>query len=849
MEPRVKAGLAFILSVAALASGPLYADTTPPPVAGTVAAPASITSAKVLMAKAFGPRPGTCQGNSPGQLPAFTPATRNELPCGISPFQHSPWGICPALPPSPVLPLPPGSPSAGKQQAFIVGDQIEATQQGISTISGDVQIDQGDHRVTGQDMTYDSNTGIALVKQGVNYYTPDLVLSSPTGSYDTNKGIGSFDDADFLLPQRHGRGSSKLVNSFDSAHSELFGAEYTTCPPGNTDWLLKAPDMTLDTQTNTGVAHDVTIDFKGVPIFWTPYISFPISDDRKSGFLSGAFSFDTLNGLEIEAPYYLNLAPNYEATLYPRIITKRGLQLGASYALLTPVSYDYIYASYLPHDRVYDSEYGVSGDHDRGQLQLYHDTTLAESLRITGNYNWVSDDNFFHDLNSDLPIASSTYLNRDLMLLYSKDMNLAVSALVQDFQIIDPNILPGVYPYRRIPDVSLVWENLSQATGPEYSLRTELVQFQRDQLIGGWRLDAKPSMSLPLAGPAGFFTPTLAWRYTDYDLTQQQQILNPATSTLVANPYLGAAHPSRSMPIFDLDTGLYFDRDAGDYLQTLEPRLFYLRVPFRDQTGIPVFDAKNTPFSFLQLFSTNSFFGADRQADADQLSYALTSRLLERDTGAELLRGDLGEIRYFSDRRVQLVTCTAPGVPVGCTPTATSLFSDIVADVAYNLNDEWTLTQQLLWSPVTRRNDQGSLLLQYHPAYHEVVNLGYQYQSPNYYGSAIKQTDFSFSWPLSGNWSAVGRWNYDVIGHDTLEDFVGFEYENCCWDFQILHRHMIISQQNLVGQPPTFDNVFFFQLSLKGLITAGRHLDDLVENGILGYSDPSSTQSQTVPPP
>lgn len=847
----MKSGLAFILSVAALASGPLYADTTPP-ATGTVAAPGSATSSAARMVKAFGPMVGTCQAIAPGQLPVLTPATRNEPACILSPFQHSSWGICPPFPPSPVLALPPGSPPAGKQQAFIVGNQIEATQQGVSTISGDVQIDQGDHRVTGRSMSYDSNTGLATVKEGVNYYTPDLVIASPTGRYDTNKGLGSFDDADFLLPRRHGRGSSKLVNSFDSDHSELFDVQYTTCPVGNTDWLLKAPDMTLDTLTNTGVAHDVTIDFLGLPIFWTPYISFPISDDRKSGFLSGAFSFDTLNGLEIEAPYYLNLAPNYEATLYPRIISKRGIQLGASYALLTPVSYDYIYASYLPHDQVYDSEYQVTGDHGRGQLQLYHDMTINDTLRLTGDYNWVSDDYFFHDLNSDLPIASSTYLDRSLTLLYAKSVDLSVSALMQDFQVIDPGIARNQYPYRRIPDVNLSWVNLDDVSGPEYSLRTELVRFQREQELGGWRLDVRPSMSLPMGGAAGFFTPALGWRYTSYNLAEQERSLAPGSSLLVANPYLGDAHPTRSLPIFDIDTGLYFDRDAGDYIQTLEPRLFYLRVPFRDQSAIPVFDAQGAPFSALQLFSTNSFYGADRQSDANQLSYGLTTRFLDPDSGTEVLRADLGQIRYFSDRRVQLVYCTAPGTPVNCTPTQTSLFSDIVADVIYNLNDEWTLTHQQLWSPVTRRNDLGAVLLQYHPAYRQVVNLSYQYQSLNYQGSLIKQTDFSFSWPLTGNWNAVGRWNYDISSHPrvTLEDFIGFEYENCCWDFQILHRHMVVGDIYVGNNvAPQFDNVFFFQLSLKGLITAGRHLDDLVENGILGYSDPGSTQSQAVPPP
>lgn len=817
----MKAGRAFILTAALLASAPLYADTDTymPSNNGNslVSAPSADTSPAALIAKAFKHKVWTCESTTPGQGPSLAPVARDQTPCTLSPFKHDQWGICPAFPASPVLPLPPDSPKPASQQAFIVGDQIDGIQQGQSLITGNVQLDQGDHRVTSQIMNYDSATGLALAKQDVNYYTPQLIVASPTGRYDTDKGIGSFDDADFLLPLRHGHGTADLVNSLDTNHSQLFGVEYTTCPPDQIDWRLNAPDMSLDSSTNTGEAHDATIHFLGVPIFWTPYINFPISNDRKSGFLGTEFSFDNVNGIETEAPYYFNLAPNYDATLYPRIISKRGIQTGGGFEILTPISYDYVYASLMPHDML--------ADRDRGQLYINHNMNLSDSLKMSGDYNWVSDDNFFHDLNSDLPITSSTYLRRDLKFMYTEGPDLHASVMAQDFQVIEPaSVIPLTsYPYRRVPRILVSTGNLDDVTGAEFTMGTEIVRFQRADRLGTWRLDTKPTISYPLSGPGGFFTPTLAWRYTDYDLSEQS--LTPNSS-----------HPARSVPIFDFDTGLYFDRDAGDYLQTLEPQLYYLRVPYRTQLQIPEFDTISAPFSFLQLFSDNTFYGGDRQADANQLSYALTSRLLDTETGAEVLRGDIGQIRYFSDRKI-----TFNGVP------QTNLFSDIAGDMAYVLNDEWTATYQQLWSPVTRRTDMGNVLLQYHPGYHQVVNLGYEYQAAAFNGTLIKQRDFSFSWPVAGNWSAVGRWNYDIINHITLEDFVGLEFDNCCWNFQILHRHVIIGSDS-VGRP-NFDNVFFFQLSLKGLVTAGRHLDDLVENGILGYQDTTFTESQQTQPP
>ena len=264
----MKAGRAFILAVALLVSAPLHADPgTPAPASSTsliaveaAPAPASATSPAAMIANAFQQRKWSCESSSPGSIPLLEPVARNQTGCTLSPFRHDQWGLCPAFPPSPVLPLPPDSPRAAQQQAFMVGDQIDGAQQGVSFITGDVQLDQGDHRITGQNLLYDSNTGLATIREGVNYYTPQLMVMSPTGRYDTTKGFGSFDKAQFFLPKRHGHGTADLVNSLDSEHSQLFDVHYTTCPPGHVDWTLNAPDMYLDSSTNTGEGHDVTID-------------------------------------------------------------------------------------------------------------------------------------------------------------------------------------------------------------------------------------------------------------------------------------------------------------------------------------------------------------------------------------------------------------------------------------------------------------------------------------------------------------------------------------------------------------------------------------------------------------
>ena len=772
------------------------------------------------MARAFRPQPQTCSAETPGQLPVLAPAPANQPSCLLSPFDADQWARCPVFPAAPVVPIISGFgvPLAKQQPSYIVGDRIDGTQSGVSSINGSVQLDQGDRRITAEHMTYDSGSGIAVMQKGIVYANPNMVVTSPSGEYDTQAGSGTFKDTTFLLPQRNGHGTAGIFNSLDDEHNQLYGTTYTTCPPGKVDWLLSAPDMYLDTTTNTGEGHDVTIHFLGLPVFWTPYLNFPLNDQRKSGFLGATFSFDVINGFEISAPYYLNLADNYDATLFPRIITKRGVQTGADFRWVDPIDSGFIYGDYLPHDQVEGSE--------RGQFILSDGASFNEFNHAGLVYNWVSDDNYFRDLGSDLAINSTSTLARDVSYNYDDEMDWAVGSQFQDFQVVDPFIPPIEFPYRRIPQLLVSWSNNQDVSGPQYAFYAEGVRFQRELRIGTWRGDVKPAITLPISDSAAYFIPTLAWRYTAYDLNAdayQPDVNQPEVR--VADRRL-----SRSLPIFDIDTGLNFERDGGAYTQTLEPRLYYLRVPYRDQSQIPVFDAVQPEFSYLQMFTDNRFYGADRQSDANQLSYALTNRFLDAVSGAQVFQVDLGQTRYFAPRRVQL-----PG-----TPADTSLYSDVVGDALYNINDVWTADYNQLWNPNTRQTDLGSVLLQYHPAYHQVLNLGYVFRRPD-----LKQTTVSFAWPLAGAWSWVGGWNYDVVHHETLERILGFEYDSCCWNFQILNRFYLLPNNT------KYDSVFFFSLQLKGLGQVGRHLEDLLQRDILGYTNAQfdeSLQPEESPP-
>ena len=559
---------------------------------------------------------------------------------------YNQWGTCPVQPSAAAAITPAPSASSINAPTRITADLLTGYVHGESLFTGNVKATQGDMWLTAERMRYNSVNGNTHAVGDVHYNSSSLLLQGPLADYNLNTSSGMFDEAEFFLPERHGRGTAKLVKILDTNHSVLSDVHYTTCPVGNHDWILNARDMELDQSTNTGIGHNVTIDFFGVPIFWTPYINFPLNDDRKSGFLASQEGFSTNTGWDLSAPYYFNLAPNYDATFIPRVITKRGVDLGGEFRYLTPESLGTIDAFYLPHDKLADDE--MLGNSERSQLNFSSNTLFGNGWDFNAAYNYLSDNLYLQDFGDSLASIATTTEERHLMFTYSPDQiktqpdtsdgqtgitNLQqipppgepdwkFSIQLQDFQVVDPLILPASYPYKRLPQMLLTWQSDPTAPGAQYALNAEAVQFQQDEHVGAFRTDFKPSASYTYGGADYYFTPTAAFRFTTYDINQNISTYD----TNLMLPTGSNTQFSRATPIISLDSGLFLERDIGDsgnYLQTLEPRLFYLYVPNRNQSQIPIFDTLQPQFSFLQLFTDNRFYGADRQGDANQLSYGL----------------------------------------------------------------------------------------------------------------------------------------------------------------------------------------------------------------------------------
>jgi LPS-assembly protein len=755
---------------------------------------------------------------------------------------------------------------------------------GNAVLNGRVNVRQDARSVTSDSVTYDQKTGRVAVKGDVDFSDPKLRVHSITGSYDID-GAANFDRANFQLMDRNGRGFAKDIDVLPSGTVKLEGVRYTSCPVGNDDWMLQASSISLDTKVQEGVAHNVTMRFKDVPIFYTPYISFPLGDERKSGLLFPSFGHSGSNGFELEVPYYFNLAPNYDLTLTPGLLSARGVQLAEQFRFLTANSRGQVDATFLPNDSRVRS--------DRSYFRITEVTDFRRGMRFDTDIASVSDSRYFEDFAVGSDQTSVTFLERRADVLYYDDA-WRIRGELQNFQTIDitacticdcrrwpigtlgPAALCDARPYSRVPRIQAngLWPILN--SGFELALDSEAVNFLREVGPTGVRLNVAPELRWSIRGPGYFFEPAAGYDFTQYDLKDAAAFRIGAPST-----------PTRTLPYARIDAGLVFARDAGSQGQrteTLEPRVVYSYVPYRNQDGLPVFDTALPDLNLTELFRTNRYVGEDRIGDANQVALALTTRLFDTVSGTQYLSATVGQIRYFSIPRVGLpemallqssgqtvvaipavnplglpgqalvnsrgqILMATPGQYVSglpLQPLGTSVSgqavqtfpaSDIVADVSVTAYKHFSFNFDYLWNPYTSRTDKSEVALQYRPDPTRVINLGYRFQQNILtQGGILKQWDGSIAWPIAAHWNTVGRWVYSLQDRKTIEQVAGFEYKSCCYRIQMIQRRYISNRSG------GLDTSFALQLELTGLSSVGKRADSFLEQSIRGYStrDPNA---------
>lgn len=724
-----------------------------------------------------------------------------------APVQNT-WLLCA---PDPLAKLVTPNTGAPKNVPVQITSNTGESSESEAILRGDVQAQQGDQRLEASQVTYDRLNNYLKAEGDVTYGSPDLAVRSEHAEVNLDDQTGWFSAAQYYEPNRHAQGSAERVDvQYRDRTSQLRQVTYSTCERGDELWQLRARRLELNQKTGRGTAKHISLAVKNIPILYFPYLSFPINDERQSGFLTPNAGFDSENGFEARIPYYWNIAPNQDMTLTPRIFTARGLMLGAEYRFLTRQAQGRIAGEYLPYD----------AKEDRGRAALFTAGQANPWSRLYADllYQTVSDNDYLDDFSNRLDLLNETVLDRHLDLFYQADRWIAL-ARAQNFQTLDKDIFaePADRPYDRLPQLLFDGAWPQQAFGLTYKLRNELVNFYHADNVHGWRLDLWPKLSLPLQQPAGYIKPQVSYRYTVYDLQD----------TL---PDQEDRQPSRGVPIASLDTGLFFERPVqwpGDNgqsgLLTLEPRLFYLYVPFRNQTDFPLFDSTLIDPSYSWMFLENRFTGADRQGDANQLTTAVTSRLLTTADGSERARLSVGQIFYFTDRRVTLNNTAAEE----------NNNSDLIGEGFVQLRRDLALFGTLQWDINHQDIQRSGADLRYRPSNGRLLNLAYRYSAKDPENrpdlDELEQIDISALWTFSERWRGVARWNYSLNDSRSLETFAGFEYDSCCWALRMLAR------QHRDKPEEDADNSVLVQLEFKSLAGIGTNITNFLEDAILGY--------------
>ncbi|MCF6236170.1 MAG: LPS assembly protein LptD [Gammaproteobacteria bacterium] len=681
---------------------------------------------------------------------------------------------------------------------YLTADRVTMADHGNYVLDGDVVIQQAGQTLRTESATYQQNTSQVFAEGDVGFQDGAFSLTSRDAVFSLNQKQGEFNQAEFFMTDINGRGLAETIAVDSPELIRLKTARYTSCRPGNDDWYLSSPEIKLDKKNAIGSARRVVLTFKQVPFFYFPYLSFPIDDQRKSGLLSPRITNSSRSGFQISVPYYWNIAPQYDATLTPVYMAKRGLQLKNELRYLSRFGGGSLQADFLPKDKIYGGS--------RALYNYKHDGSIAKNWNLVVRFNQVSDTDYLEDLGGSLASSSARYVERRLDLSYGGNMG-RFKIRLQNHQVVDKNLADSSRPYRRLPQ--LIYDLPQQKFGPiKFNFQSELVRFERAESINATRFDLQPKISGLFGRQAGFFKPQLTLRHTAYALGGA--VVDEAEK-----------QPVRTVPIVSLDSGLFFERDTAwgkkPLLHTLEPRFFYLNVPFRSQSELPVFDTAVPSFNFLQLFQTNRFSGSDRIGDANQLTVALTSRLLDANNGQEYFQARIGQIQYFRDRFVQL-----SGVSM-----ETVSQSDTIGEIKFRLNNHWNGKTELHWEPETDSLYKKTVRLQYKPSQRHVLNFGYRFENKRQ-----KQIDLSFFWQFSSKWSAVGRWNYSQYESRLLESLAGLEYSSCCWAVRVLSQRFLVDSLK-----DEYDESISLQLELKGLSAIGQDIRQILERGILGYDE------------
>ena len=723
----------------------------------------------------------------------------------------SPANLCPVESDTATKYTPPRAfATENSENTEISADTTQSSADGTITLDGNVIVERDLLRVTADHVDYNKQKNTLHFSGNVHIDTENLSLDAEAGAVDMGAANepgskqGKFTNINFFIPDSNMKGSADIIHSGDNNQSTLNNASITSCDLVDPDWLISADEIRLDHQDEYGKADNVVMRFKGVPFLYTPYMEFPTSDKRRSGLLFPGFGTSSTRGFELAVPWYWNIAPNQDALIAPRYMEKRGLELGGNYRYLTQSSNGILKGAYLPNDDITQE--------DRYQYRYQNHSQILSNLSFDIDLQDISDSDYFNDFANNLGTTSQTHLDRNLTMRYDLD-NWHLKAMVQNIKTIDEASPLDTRPYERLPQITLIGDETIAGSPLLFTLDSEYVDFthEDDTKTTGSRLTVRPGLQLPLSGAAWFVKPAIKFSHTQYDVGTESGTTQPIEN--------------RNLPISSIDAGLFFERYfSNGYQQTLEPRLYYLNVPFEDQENIPLFDTSFPTFSVAQLFRDNRFVGGDRIGDTNQLTFALTSRILNPNTGNELVRASIGQIYYFEDRKVSLTGTTID----------TEKQSDVIAELDFNWG-RWQSNIDLQLDTIHGELPQENYFLHYKSDARHLFNIGYRKRLVvNSDAIDIEQTDTSFVYAINRNYSALVRWNYSLKDDQNIDTIAGITYDSCCWSIQLLAQRRL--ENSTISND--YNNAILVQFVFKGIGSlSGSEARNTLEQSIYGYTD------------
>lgn len=708
----------------------------------------------------------------------------------------------------------------------IQAEDINYLPQGISTLKGRVSIRQPGRRIDADNAELTQEKGTGQFSGNILIAEPGLVLTGDQADFDFETRAARIEKTEFIASSMNAHGHADQIVRDENGLITIARGEYSTCPPNDRTWSFIASDIRLNQQTGRGEVRHATLRVKDTPVFYLPYFNFPIDDRRQSGILIPRFGNTNDGGFDLAVPIYLNIAPNYDATITPRLITRRGSMVEGEFRYLLPVlGTGTLSGAYLPDDSLYQGR-------DRKSFSWQQSSTLSPNLVFSSNAGYVSDNAYFIDLGTDLNLTNTAFQERVATLTYSQ-RDWTLTGRVQGYQTIDPSITDIDKPYRRIPQI-LLEKHRPVAQGWQTDLLSELSYFEKNIAdssgpeINGARFRLDPSISYIARNDWGYITPRLGARTLGYEL----QGSGVGTNT---SHYLAA-------PLFSIDSELVLEREQGRHVQTLEPRAYYLYSPYQDQNVLPNFDTAMTTFSYQQIFRDSRFSGGDRIDDANQLSLGLTSRLLNPNSGEERVRASIGQAFYLRDRKVRLDPTT---------PVATENNSGLTAEISAPIGRGWSGLGDAQWSSDREYLLRYSLNFNYLPESRDrLANLGYNFrrQDPALNQQAVRQISTSFVQPVGLNWQFLGLWQYDLRNREIQEALAGLQYEACCWKIRLYQRQFLADPDDISPGAQRERRAFFLEIELKGLAGLSSGVRSLLNNNVFGYNQLAEQKNSSDSP-